>query len=146
LVLKTCKAESCRQPWRALHERGGIPSLPEALSKDHDEFYATLPKVKYDHCNGYYDYANEAPHFGDIVDVNQTTLHSTVINNPSKLLPSREIPPQDVVDLFNLLPVPEKAGSTMIDEDFEAKAKPVPEQLMQTVVDWSRYGFYSYGS
>jgi hypothetical protein len=146
LVLKTCKAESCRQPWKALHERGGIRSLPEALSKDHDEFYATLPKVKYDHCNGYYDYANEAPHFGDIVDVNQTTLHSTVINNPSKLLPSREIPPQDVVDLFNLLPVPEKAGSTMIDEDFEAKAKPVPEQLMQTVVDWSRYGFYSYGS
>ncbi|CAO3661658.1 unnamed protein product [Umbelopsis ramanniana] len=145
LVLKSCKAGNCRNPWKVLHDKGGIQSLPEALTRDQDDFYATLPKVKYDHCTGYYDYDNEAPHFGDIADANTTVQHATAINNPSRQ-PEREIPPQDIVDLFNLLPVPETTGHTMVDDDFEATAKPVPEQLMKTVVDWSRYGFYSYGS
>ena len=145
LVLKSCKAGNCRNPWKVLHDKGEVQSLPEALTRDQDDFYATLPKVKYDHCTGYYDYANEAPHFGDIADVNTTVQHATAINNPSRQ-PEREIPPQDIVDLFNLLPVPETTGHTMVDDDFEATAKPVPEQLMNTVVDWSRYGFYSYGS
>jgi N-acetylglucosamine-6-sulfatase len=145
LVLKSCKAESCRDPWKILHERGGIRSLPEALSKDQDEYYSTLPKVKYDHCAGYYDYANEAPYFGYAVDTNTTAQQATVVNNPSKR-PEREVPPQDIVDLFNLIPVPKSAGHVMVDDDFEALAKPVPDQLMKTVVDWSKYGFYSYGS
>jgi N-acetylglucosamine-6-sulfatase len=145
-VLKSCKAESCRNPWKILHDREGINSLPKALNKDLDEYYADLPKVKYDHCAGYYDYQNEAPHFGDVVlAAAETVKQATAVNNPRKTQ-QREVPPPDIVDLFNLIPVPEETGEAMVDDDFESRARLVPEKLKETVVDWSKYGFYSFGS
>ncbi|KAG2175458.1 hypothetical protein INT43_001105 [Umbelopsis isabellina] len=145
LVLKSCKAESCRNPWKILHEQDKIGSLPQALSKDLDDFYATLPKVKYDHCTGYYDYENEAPHFGDTALAAESPKQATVVNNPRKSQ-QREVPPQNIVDLFSLIPVPEETGEFMVDDDFESRARPVPEELKETIVDWSKYGFYSFGS
>lgn len=145
MVLKSCKAESCRNPWKILHEHQGIGSLPQALSKDLDNYYETLPKVKYDHCTGYYDYENEAPHFGDAVSAAESSKQATVVNNPRNSV-QREIPPQAIVELFSLIPVPEETGEFMVDDDFESRARPVPEKLKETIVDWSKYGFYSFGS
>lgn len=55
LVLKSCKAEVCREPWAVLHPEGDVWSLAEALSSEYDDFYESgQTKVKYDFCwNGY---------------------------------------------------------------------------------------------
>ncbi|KAI0022873.1 arylsulfatase [Xylariomycetidae sp. FL0641] len=54
LVLKTCKAATCRRPWGALHPAGDVRSLRDAAAPRYDGFYAELPRVRWDHCaNGY---------------------------------------------------------------------------------------------
>ena len=44
MVLKSCKAESCRKPWDSLHKDGNVKSLEEALDINFDAFYERQPK------------------------------------------------------------------------------------------------------
>lgn len=49
-VLKSCKGEECREPWKALHPSGDVHNLRDALHSQYDSFYASLPRVEYDKC------------------------------------------------------------------------------------------------
>ncbi|KLT43955.1 putative arylsulfatase precursor [Cutaneotrichosporon oleaginosum] len=50
LVLKTCKGESCVEPYGALFPQGRVSTLQQAMNRKYDEFFAALPKVHFDHC------------------------------------------------------------------------------------------------
>lgn len=52
LVLRDCKAEVCRRPWKSLHPDGTITSLADALDSNFDHFYNGQPKMAFDSCGG----------------------------------------------------------------------------------------------
>ncbi|KAM7211593.1 arylsulfatase-like protein [Rhypophila decipiens] len=63
-VLKSCKAQTCTQPWRALHPEGGVQNLQDALASRYDEFYVSQQKrVRYDRCELGYLLDAEGPQF-----------------------------------------------------------------------------------
>ena len=60
LVLKDCKGDTCRQPWKALHPPGGVNSLRDALKEEFDQFYGRKQKrVKFQECTPGYLPAQE---------------------------------------------------------------------------------------
>lgn len=60
-VQKTCKGETCREPWEALMPGQGVSSLGDALNESFDEFFRGLPKVSFTAClGGYYAFAEGA--------------------------------------------------------------------------------------
>ena len=73
LVLKTCKANVCREPWKQLHPGGSVNTLIDALDEKHDSFYTNsynVAKVGWHQCytgisahhsSTLYDLANEQP-------------------------------------------------------------------------------------
>lgn len=63
-VLKTCKSESCVKPWRALHPKGDVTNLKDALSSRFDDFYEVQQKkVSFDRCERGYLLDAEGPQF-----------------------------------------------------------------------------------
>lgn len=51
MVLKSCKGESCREPWRVLHSgSGSVRTLRDALDERFDAFYEGQPKVRFEEC------------------------------------------------------------------------------------------------
>lgn len=50
LLLKTCKMDECRVPWKIVHPHGDVRNLREALDPSFDHFYQTRPKVQYERC------------------------------------------------------------------------------------------------
>ena len=61
LVLKTCKGESCYDPWGALDPSGATTTLRDALDPKYDSFYAKQNKVGWDQCAAGYIKENEGP-------------------------------------------------------------------------------------
>ena len=62
LVLKTCKAESCRNPWLTLHPEGNVDNLNEALNSAYDSFYENQEsRVSFKECIQGYLIENELP-------------------------------------------------------------------------------------
>jgi hypothetical protein len=55
LILKSCKGQICREPWKNLHPEGDVSNLEEALLSEFDEFYEKQQtRVEFDYCwNGY---------------------------------------------------------------------------------------------
>ena len=63
-VLKSCKAQTCIQPWRALHPAGNVENLHDALSPRYDHFYEVQQKkVEYNRCEAGYIVDAEGPQF-----------------------------------------------------------------------------------
>ncbi|KAF2119488.1 alkaline-phosphatase-like protein [Lophiotrema nucula] len=63
-VLKSCKADSCIHPWRALHPLGNVHNLHDALSARFDEFYEVQQKrIEYTRCEAGYILDAEGPQF-----------------------------------------------------------------------------------
>ncbi|KFA52313.1 hypothetical protein S40293_00644 [Stachybotrys chartarum IBT 40293] len=50
MVLKSCREDSCRDPWGTLHPGSDVMSLGDALSRDFDSFYLEQPKVAFTRC------------------------------------------------------------------------------------------------
>ena len=50
MVLKSCKAETCQKPWKALHPDGDVSTLKGALQHTFDTFYKSQPKVSFTSC------------------------------------------------------------------------------------------------
>lgn len=50
MVLRDCKGEVCRRPWKTLHPDGGIGSLAGALESRFDGFYERQPRMAFDGC------------------------------------------------------------------------------------------------
>ncbi|KAJ0367190.1 hypothetical protein COL154_003261 [Colletotrichum chrysophilum] len=61
LVLKSCKAESCRLPWSQIHPDGTVNNLRDALDAKYDDFYAGQPKISFSDCKDFYDIGSEGP-------------------------------------------------------------------------------------
>ncbi|KAI8367634.1 arylsulfatase [Radiomyces spectabilis] len=153
-VLKTCKAENCRDPWRVLHPHdASVKTLSDALHKKYDTYYTQFQKISFQECLVYQLSANELPLLGQHFLANKTqgvvqkrddesSLLQGLISHKSSVIPSPEH-----VDLFNLVPqANEHVGHAVPDEDFESQAIPVPQSLVDNAVDWSQYGFYQFGN
>ncbi|KAI0021148.1 arylsulfatase [Xylariomycetidae sp. FL0641] len=69
LVTKSCEGDTCRDPWSVLQPpnlpEGAAPiaSLPAAMAKEYDEFFAGLPEVHFRECMLYQDEENEMPFY-----------------------------------------------------------------------------------
>lgn len=64
LVLKSCKAERCINPWGALHPDNHVASLKQALSPRYDSFYEQEQvRIKYNRCENGYIVDAEGPQF-----------------------------------------------------------------------------------
>lgn len=64
LVLKSCKGETCIEPWKVLHPEGGVTSLKDALRGKFDVFYDDQVKVRFDRCEAGYLVEAEGPQVG----------------------------------------------------------------------------------
>ena len=65
LVLKSCKASSCYDPWLELHPWGDVTSLPEAMNPNFNYFYEKQqPKVAFSECQLGYLVGAEGPQTG----------------------------------------------------------------------------------
>lgn len=163
LVLKSCRAETCRDPWRILHPHDkSVQTLADALHHKYDAHYAQFRKVQYEECLAYYNTAIEQPQVGHhfLANVSSTTkpkatkIHpdksdQVVIKNLNKRAnqDGKVILPKEYHDLFKLVHNPkETIGHAVPDEDFEKHAIPVPKQLLETPVNWAAWDFYSFGN
>lgn len=48
LITKTCKGDSCRQPWHVAFPDGKVNYLYDAMNPKYDEFFANQPKVDFE--------------------------------------------------------------------------------------------------
>ncbi|KAG0164068.1 hypothetical protein DFQ30_010563 [Apophysomyces sp. BC1015] len=153
-VLKTCRAETCRDPWRVLHPTdASVKTLADALDEKHDLYYEGLEKVAFSECLNYYEITNEGDHFGLHSIVSQTTSGD---RHPFQAVIKQETVPivqpkgeelKHAVDLFQRVPRPSgPVGHIVPGDDFEKYAIPVPQELISHPIDWSQYGFYGFGS
>ena len=65
MVGKSCKEESCRDPWSVLFPRGQVSSLEDAMDPKYDDFFAKQPKVSYGSCE-YTDAPLRLLYFADL--------------------------------------------------------------------------------
>ena len=61
MVLKSCKAKECHEPWETLHPGGKIRNLEDALHSSFDVFYQKQPKVSFSSCQLGYLIDEEGP-------------------------------------------------------------------------------------
>jgi N-acetylglucosamine-6-sulfatase len=61
MVLKSCKANACTEPWKILHPDGSSNNLIDALNEKYDTFYAGQPKVSFEKCELGYIVGSEGP-------------------------------------------------------------------------------------
>lgn len=62
MVLKTCKGDTCRQPWLVIHPEGNVRNLQQALNPEYDSFYETQENhVEIAACLQGYFLSNEMP-------------------------------------------------------------------------------------
>lgn len=55
MVLKSCKGDTCIDPWRVLHPRGDVSNILDAVKSEFDDFYLQQPKVSFSECRvGYF--------------------------------------------------------------------------------------------
>lgn len=162
LVLKSCRAETCRDPWRVLHPHDkSVKTLEDALHKKYDAHYNQFKKVEYEECLPFYEASNEQPKIGNHFKSNvtrprprphaeQTDQH--VINVIKKRADKSNedgkfILPKQYHDLFKLVPESSEAvGHAVPDLDFEKHAVPVDQSLLDDPVNWSQYNFYGFGN
>ncbi|KAF5973854.1 putative arylsulfatase [Fusarium bulbicola] len=64
LVLKSCKGNTCIEPWNILHPEGGVTSLKDALQAKFNAFYKEQVKVRFDRCEYGYLIDAEGPQVG----------------------------------------------------------------------------------
>ncbi|KAH8890454.1 Arylsulphatase [Thozetella sp. PMI_491] len=61
MVMKSCKGQTCVQPWKSLHPAGDVHSLREALDSHFDEFYRDQIRVSFGRCEPGYIIEAEGP-------------------------------------------------------------------------------------
>lgn len=66
MVLKSCKREECRNPWKVIHPDGDVKDLESALAKTFDAFYEEQPKVSFTKCELGYLRDSEGPQLPNI--------------------------------------------------------------------------------
>ena len=61
MVTKSCKQDSCRNPWKKIFPKGQVSTLGAAMEKKYDKFFADQPKVSFKNCKSGFVVANEGP-------------------------------------------------------------------------------------
>lgn len=63
LVLKSCKGNECRDPWKQLHPSGEVNNLKDAMNERFDNTYKKLTKIRFNKCftDGTIDLGAEGP-------------------------------------------------------------------------------------
>ncbi|CAG1992419.1 unnamed protein product [Fusarium graminearum] len=64
LVLKSCKGNTCIEPWKTIHPDGKVANLKGALTGKFDSFYEEQVKVRFDRCEEGYLVDAEGPQVG----------------------------------------------------------------------------------
>ncbi|KAL7309932.1 hypothetical protein PS15m_010749 [Mucor circinelloides] len=162
LVLKSCRAESCRDPWRVLHPNDkSVKTLQDALHKKYDAHYKQYKSVKFEECLGFLLASNEVPQIGSHFATNTTlsrrkfhsekadqlVIDSLIKRSTTEEKTNKVYLPTEYHDLFKLIPESSSnAGHQAVGDDFETSAQKVPKELVETDVNWAAYGFYSTGS
>lgn len=171
-VLQTCRAHTCRDPWRVLHPTDkSVRTLKDALHPRFDDYYKLFRKVGFKGCEIYYGAANEFPHADALFLANVSSIPSS--NQSAKLIAQNVSSQQqqqqqqgyvkrqvsdnqeyaEAARLYSLLRT-HPTGTTGHESPAAAAAAglpmsqgtPVPRELTEKPVDWSKYGFYSVGS
>lgn len=155
VVLKSCRAETCRDPWRILHPNNkNVKTLKDALHKKYDAHYSQFRKIQFEECLNFYAAANESPVIGQHFISNVTENHprrSTQQHFQRRISAntdsSKVIIPKEYHELMKLVPEPKQAvGQTTLGEDFEKDAIPVDAKLLENPVNWAEYNFYGFGN
>ncbi|CAO3646979.1 unnamed protein product [Cunninghamella echinulata] len=166
VVLKSCRAESCRDPWRVLHPNdSSVKTLSDALNPKYDNYYSSFKKVSFKECINYHSIQNEQPRLGSHFVSNSTTIvdNDQLLGIKSKVnvangtlqklfqtasykatAPKDNI--KDVISLYELVSGPDDhvpVGYELLSEDFEKDAIPIPQELIDKKIDWVNYGFYN---
>lgn len=61
MVLKSCKGQTCIQPWDVLQPADNVTTLHDVLVEKYDAFYTAQPQVSFDWCEKGYIIAAEGP-------------------------------------------------------------------------------------
>ncbi|CDS11924.1 hypothetical protein LRAMOSA04120 [Lichtheimia ramosa] len=169
-VLKSCCGPTCRDPWSALHgENTPVKSLADALHPKYDAFYKQYIRVGFNECLGYYSTANEEMKQAsyDMNALNAASNHDicpirpndgsksslTKRDDASLTLESSKnsnpVSADEAYRLFHLIPQPSASVGSKVPtaDELDASSQPVPQQLLESQVEWHRYGFYNaYGN
>jgi len=68
LVLKSCKASACTDPWSVIHPQGNVENLEDALAPKYDSFYDKQPKVSFSKCELGQILSSEGPQVGNVYE------------------------------------------------------------------------------
>ena len=78
LVLKSCKAGGCHEPWQTIHPGSKVKNLKYALDSDYDTFYKEQPKVSFSSCELGYLIDAEGPQHVNVWDEEQAKKYANV--------------------------------------------------------------------
>lgn len=90
MVLKSCKAEQCHQPWAVLHPQGDVRTLRDALHSKFDVFYNEQPRVGFSACELGYIVGSEGPQTGNAFGVVEEPSGYTELRSQPGRKPSFE--------------------------------------------------------
>jgi N-acetylglucosamine-6-sulfatase len=69
MVTKSCKGQTCVNPWSVIHPSGNVKTLSDALEKKFDAFYASVAtKVGFVKCELGYILDSEGPQEAVVFD------------------------------------------------------------------------------
>ncbi len=61
MVTKSCKTESCRDPWSELFPGGQVNNIQDAMDSSYDAFFSSQPRISFSTCTGGHVIADEGP-------------------------------------------------------------------------------------
>lgn len=80
MVLKSCKARECHEPWLTLHPRGDVRNLLDALDQKYDDFYVEQPRVQFSSCELGYLVEAEGPQEVNAFGVEKAKFASPLVD------------------------------------------------------------------
>jgi N-acetylglucosamine-6-sulfatase len=61
MVTKSCKTDSCRDPWATLFPGGHVTNIEQAMNSTYDTFFENQPKISFSSCIAGHVVADEGP-------------------------------------------------------------------------------------
>jgi hypothetical protein len=89
-VLKSCKGNTCTDPWRVLHPSGDVTSLSAAVKVKFDHFYKVQPKVSFTKCEMGYLVESEGPQFASVYRKAAPELEAREVSSQRVISKSKE--------------------------------------------------------
>lgn len=74
MVTKSCKQDSCRNPWGVMFPNGEVDDLTTAMATTYDSFFENQPKVQFEECTAGYLEEFETPYNVDVFSATSQRL------------------------------------------------------------------------